>query len=73
MANQSGELFFEVLQVQDGGCVAESLSESIVTTADSWEELGKNVMDAASAFFVDNTLPARVRLHLVRDEILTVP
>ena len=72
MENRTGELVFEVLQEQDGGFVAECLSESIVTEADSWEELRKNVMEAVSAFFFDDTPPAQVRLHLVRDEILTV-
>ena len=72
MENRTDELVFEVLQEQDGGFVAECLSESIVTEADSWEELRKNVMEAVSAFFFDNAPPARVRLHLVRDEIFTV-
>ena len=72
MATRSSELVFEVLQEQDGGFVAECLSESIITEADSWEELRKNVTEAVSAFFFDDTPPARVRLHLVRDEVFTV-
>lgn len=72
MGNRAGELVFEVLQEQDGGFVAECFGESIITEADSWEELRKNVMEAVSAFFFDSTPPAQVRLRLVRDEILTV-
>ncbi len=72
MENRSGELVFEVLQEQDGGFVAECLSESIITEAYSWEELRKNVTEAVSAFFFDDAPPARIRLHMVRDEILTV-
>jgi hypothetical protein len=72
MENRTSELVFEVLQEQDGGFVAECLSESIITEADGREELRKNVMEAVSAFFFDDTPPAQVRLHLVRDEILTV-
>jgi hypothetical protein len=72
METRSSELVFEVLQEQDGGFVAECLSESIITEADSWEELRKNVKEAVSAFFFDDTPPARVRLHLVRDEVFTV-
>jgi hypothetical protein len=34
-----GELVFDVSQDQDGGFVAECLSESIVTEADTWQEL----------------------------------
>ena len=33
------ELVFEVTQESDGGFVAEALGESIVTQADTWEEL----------------------------------
>ena len=72
MENRTGELVFEVLQAQDGSFVVECLSESIITEADSWGELRKNVMEAVSAFFFDDTPPAKVRLHLVHDEILTV-
>jgi len=72
MANKSSELVFEVVQEQDGGLVAECLSESIITEADSWEELRKNVTEAVSAFYFDSTSPERVRLHLVRDEVFTV-
>jgi hypothetical protein len=72
MENRAGKLVFEVLQEHDGGFVAECLRESIITEADSWDELRKNVIDAVSAFFFDDSPPARIRLHLVRDEILTV-
>jgi hypothetical protein len=72
MENRTDELVFEVLQEHDGGFVAECLSESIITEADSWDELRKNVIDAVSAFFFDDVPPARILLHLVRDEILTV-
>jgi predicted RNase H-like HicB family nuclease len=57
MESRDSELVFEVLQEQDGGFVAECLSENIVTEADTWEELRKNVMEAVSAFFFDETPP----------------
>jgi len=72
MENRREELVFEVLQESDGGFVAESLGESIVTEADTWEELRTNVREAVSAYFFDATPPSRIRLHLVRDEIFTV-
>jgi len=37
------ELVFTITQEADGGCVAEALGESIVTQADTWEELRANV------------------------------
>jgi hypothetical protein len=42
----------------------------IFTEADSWEESRANVREAVRAFNFDRTAPDRVRLHLVRDEVL---
>jgi hypothetical protein len=67
-----GELVFDVIQDQDGGFVAECLSESIATEADTWQELRANVKEAVSAFFFDGSTPERIRLHLVRDEVFTL-
>ena len=64
------ELVFEVTQEADGGFVAEALGESIFTEADSWDELRTNVREAVQAYFFDRPAPARLRLHLVRDEVL---
>jgi hypothetical protein len=72
MDTRENELVFEVLQEHDGGFVAECLSENIITEASTWEELRRNVAEAVSAFFFDATPPTRIRLHLVRDEVLTV-
>jgi hypothetical protein len=62
------ELVFDVVQEADREC----LTENIFTQADTWEELRKNAVEATAAFFFDQPGPARIRLHLVRDEILSV-
>jgi len=64
------ELIFEITQEADGGFVAEALGESIVTQADTWEELRANVREAVAAFYFDRPAPKCLRLHLVRDEVL---
>ena len=64
------EIVFEVTQEADGGFVAECLTESIFTQADTWDELRKNVQDAVNGFFFDRPKPGNIRLHLVRDEVL---
>ncbi len=64
------ELVFSVTQEADGGFVAEALGESIITQADSWEELRANVREAVTAFYFDRPAPQRLRLHWVRDEVL---
>ena len=66
------ELVFEAVQESDGGYCAECLTENIFTQANSWEELRRNVLDATNAFFFDRPRPERIRLHLVRDEVLSV-
>jgi predicted RNase H-like HicB family nuclease len=64
------EIVFEVTQESDGGYVAECLTESIITQADNWEELRKNVTQAVAAFYFDRPeRPSSIRLHPVRDEI----
>ncbi len=65
------ELVFEVTQEDDGGYCAECLSENIFTQGDSWEALRQNVREAVRAYFFDRPpAPSRIRLHLVRDELL---
>jgi predicted RNase H-like HicB family nuclease len=64
------EIVFSVTQEGDGGFVAECLSHDIFTQADSWEELRKNAQEAVSGYFFDKAKPSRIRLHLVRDEVL---
>ena len=64
------EIVFEVSQEADGGFCAECLTESIFTQANSWDELRSNVKEAVAAYYFDRPRPERVRLHLVRDEVL---
>lgn len=65
------ELVFEVTQEADGGYCAECLSEAIFSQGNDWEDLRGNVMEAVRAYYFDQSqLPARIRLHLVRDELL---
>jgi len=65
------EIVFSVTQEVDGGYVAECLSHDIFTQGDSWEQLRSNVREAVSAYFFDQPKPLAIRLHLVRDEVLS--
>ena len=65
------EIVFEVLQEGDGGFVAECLTEPIFSQADTWDQLRDEVKDAVAGYFFDQPQPASIRLHLVRDEVLT--
>jgi len=64
------ELVFEVTQEADGGYCCECQTLDIFTQADSWEVLRANVREAVRAYFFDGDIPERIRLRLVRDEVL---
>lgn len=66
------DLIFEATQDADGGYCAECLTENIFTQGDTWDELRRNVVEATGAFFFDHPAPRQIRLHLVRDELLSV-
>jgi hypothetical protein len=44
--------------------------ENIITQADTWDELRKNIQEAISAFYFDKPHPQVIRMHLVRDAVL---
>lgn len=66
------EIVFEVSQEADGGYCAECLKESILTQGDTWDELRVNVREAVEAFYFDRPKPARMRLQLIRDDVLAI-
>ena len=70
------EIIFEVVEdAADGGYVATALGHSIVTQADTLDELRAMVRDAVQCHFGDGKpgpVPSIVRLHFVRDEVLAV-
>jgi predicted RNase H-like HicB family nuclease len=68
--SQINDLIFEVTEEGDGGFVAECLTESIVTQADSWEELRENAKDAVRGYFFDSALPRHIHLRFRRDEVI---
>lgn len=60
------ELIFEVTQEEDGGFVAECLTENIFTHADTWEQLRLYVREAVEAFHFDRPVPdGMISLRLV--------
>jgi predicted RNase H-like HicB family nuclease len=67
------EIIFEVREDEaDGGYTARALGHSIFTEGDSLEELRRNVREAADCYFEDETsAPRIIRLHFVRDEVLS--
>ncbi len=66
------ELVFEVFEEAEGGYSAECLTENIFTQGKTWDELRANVKEATEAYFYDGPKPKYIRLHLVRNEVLTM-
>ena len=67
------ELIFEIREDEsDGGFVARCLGHSIVTQAESWEELRAKVKDAVRCHFEEGKGPRIIRLHRVVEEVLAL-
>ena len=56
----------------EGGYQARALGESIYTQADSMDELRRNVKEAVITHYDEGEHPRVVRLHYVKEELLTV-
>ena len=68
----SSEIIFEVEESPEGGYEARALGYSIYTQADSWEELKEMLRDAVHCHFEEGQTPRLIRIHLVKDEVITV-
>ncbi len=64
------EIIFWVEEAPEGGYTARALGEAIFTEADTWEELRHSVREAVACHFDDNA-PQVIRLHVVREEVLS--
>jgi predicted RNase H-like HicB family nuclease len=67
------EIVFEITKDDpDGGFIASALGHSIVTEADTWEELRANLREAVLCHFDEGKAPGVIRLHRVQDELIAV-
>lgn len=64
------EIVFLVEDAAEGGFLARALGHSIVTEADSYDELRDQVRDAVQCHFEEGERPTLIRLHYVKDEVL---
>lgn len=65
------EIIFVVNEAPEGGYTARALGESIFTEADTLEELNSQVRDVVRCHFEDADAPKVIRLHFVRDEVIS--
>ncbi|MCC6372504.1 MAG: 2-oxoisovalerate dehydrogenase [Bacteroidia bacterium] len=66
------EVFFLVEEAAEGGYTGKALGESIFTEAETIEDLKIQIIDAVKCHFDTEKLPKIIRLHLVKEEILSL-
>jgi hypothetical protein len=65
------EVIFVVEESPEGGFTARALGASIFTEADSVADLHSKVRDAVRCHFDEGQMPKVIRLHFVRDELIS--
>ena len=65
------EVIFVVEEAPEGGYTARALGASIFTEADTLADLHVQVRDAVRCHFEDGQAPKVIRLHFVRDEVIS--
>ena len=65
------EVIFVVEEAPEGGYTARALGASIFTEADTVADLYAQVRDAVRCHFEDGQAPKIIRLHFVRDEVIS--
>ncbi len=66
------EIIFIVEDSKEGGFEAKALGFPIFTEADTFEDIKKMVQDAVICHFEEAARPRVIRLHMVREELLSV-
>ncbi len=66
------EIIFLVEESLDGGFEAKALGYSIFTQAETFEDLKEAVKDATRCHFEDDNMPRIIRLHQVKEEVLSI-
>lgn len=65
------EVIFVVEEAPEGGLTARAVGASIFTEADTVTELHAQVRDAVRCHFDEGQMPKLIRLHFVRDELIS--
>jgi len=65
------EVIFAVEESPEGGYEARALGYAIFTQADSLDQLRQAVREAVQCHFEEDSRPAVIRLHIVKDEVIS--
>jgi hypothetical protein len=70
--NRMSEIIFLIEESVEGGYEAKALGYSIYTEAEDLTTLRDAIKDAVKCHFEEDKLPQIIRLHLVKDEVITI-
>ncbi len=66
------EVIFLVEDSSESGFEARALGQSIFTEAENMDELKENIREAVRCHFEESIIPAVIRLHYVKDELISL-
>jgi hypothetical protein len=66
------EIIFTVTESLDGGYEASAVGHSIYTQCENYSDLRGVLCDAVRCHFEQEQMPALVRIHFVKDEVVAV-
>lgn len=71
MVSMQNEIIFLVSDSPEGGFEARALGHPVFTEADTMDELRAMIRDAVACHFEESERPGIIRLHYVRDEVMS--
>ena len=66
------EIIFLIEEALEGGYTAKAIGAGIFTEADTLEEIKKNIKEAVECHYEDDKKPKLIRLHMIKEEVITV-
>lgn len=66
------EIIFLIEETAEGGYSAKALGESIFTEGETLDDVKLNIKEAVECHFEETQLPNLIRLHIVKDELMTL-
>lgn len=66
------EIIFIIEDSDEGGYTAKALDYSIYTEGETLDEIKENIKDAVKCHFGAKKFPHIVRLHMVKDEVMSI-
>ncbi len=66
------EIIFVIEESLEGGYEARALENSIHAEADDLDELKDAIRDAVKCHFEEKEMPRIIRLHFVKDEVISI-